>query len=169
MSPTASEIPRLKKLDEAGEVPFQFIELQETILEGWNSDWDKLMYLFKMEDGSWGYYDNGTQRVVPIMEWKGKSARVEETWVPMSKKRRLHLRFVDTISFSNWDHGRKYTAQSADVIAVVTESAYESLVEQSNGRTKDSVYRFSFKTRKNKKGGTMTFVDKIVYAGELDT
>ena len=77
-------IPKIRVLSDIGEAPFQFFGVLETILQGWSKNKRKSIYLFKMEDGRWGYYHKPTEQVIAVEQWKEKAAWVDDEWVKMA-------------------------------------------------------------------------------------
>jgi len=161
------EIPKIKKVADIGEAPFLFIEKTESILQGWDKTIRKTIYLFKTDSGNWGYFDKDTNQVIEISQWKEKAAYVGDHWVKMSLYHRVRLKFTQPISYSAWDSGQRRQVQETtqDAIVTITDTAYKSLLEQMNGRDAQSVYQFTFTSRKMG-GRTVTYVDKAVWVGQ---
>ena len=159
-----TEIPRIKKIAEVGENPFQCIEKTESILQGWDSTISKTVYLFKTDDGSWGYFDKETSQVIPISQWKEKAAWINGHWVKMALYHRVHVRFSEEVSYSEWNSEEKkqYSDSTLEAIITMTDTSYKSLIEQMTGRERDSFFKFGFTTRKMGKR-TITYVDKVLW------
>lgn len=147
---TDQQYPKIKKTNEVGEIPFQLLETQEEILQGWNSKIRKMMYLFKSELGNWAYYDKSSGMVVEVSEWKDRAANIAGDWVKMTKYFRVLVRFLEPVSYTSWDNdARKNVTLQTDVaILTITKSAYEHLEEAMKGRDALSWYRFLYKQTK---------------------
>ena len=161
------EIPKIKKVADVGDMPFLFIKKTESILQGWDKSIRKTIYLFKTETGHWGYFDKETNQVIAITQWKEKAAYIDGRWVKMALYHRVHLKFTQPISYSSWDSAQKKQIQATtqEAIVTITDTAYKSLLEQMKGRDANSVYNFSFTSRKlgNR---TITYVNKAVWVGQ---
>ena len=140
------EIPKIRKVAEVGETPFQFIEKQENILQGYDKTIRRSVYLFKMTDGNWGYYDKETSQTIPINQWKGKAAMIDGRWVIMTLYHRIHLRFSEQVIYSNWDKEsrKEVRMQTPEAIVTITDSAFKSLTEQIEGRDPGSLFKFTY-------------------------
>lgn len=160
-------IPKIRVLSDIGEAPFQFFGILETILQGWSKAKKKSIYLFKMEDGRWGYYHKPTEQVLGVEQWKEKAAWIDGEWVKMAKYHRIHVNFLQPVTYSNWQSGKKTQSQTHEAQFNITDSSYKTLEEAMKGRGKNSAYKLVFTTRKKKGGGAMTYVEKIVWAEEL--
>ena len=158
------DIPKIKKVVEVGETPFQFIEKLESILQGWDKTINRTVYLFKADSGAWGYYDKETNQVIEVNQWKEKAAWIVDHWVKMSVYHRVRIKFASPINYSGWDSSarKEIPATTDEAIIVITDSAYKQLVEQLNGRPQSSYLKFIFITRKigNKNS---TYIDKVVW------
>lgn len=160
------DLPKIKKIADVGEIPFQFVEKTESILQGWDKSINKTIYLFKTDTGAWGYFDKSSQQVVDVTQWKKKAAWVENHWVTMTLYHRVHLRFSQPVSYSDWDSvaRKQYTAQTSEAIVTMTDTSYKSLLEQMKGRDTNAYYKFAFTSRKLK-GRMVNYVDKVVWVG----
>lgn len=160
------ELPKIKKIADVGEVPFQFVEKTESILQGWDKASNRTIYLFKTDTGQWGYFDKDSQQVIDVTRWKDTAAWVSNRWVKMTLYHRAHLRFSQAITYSEWDSvaRRQYPMQVAEAIVTMTDTAYKSLLEQMKGRNLEAFYQFVFTSRKLK-GRMVNYVDKVVWVG----
>jgi len=158
------EIPKIKKVVEIGETPFQFIAKEESILQGWDAKIRKTIYLFKTDSGNWGYYDKETSQVIDVTQWKEKAAWVGDHYVKMSLYHRIIIRFAQPLNYSGWDPAtrREVPVTTTEAMVVVTDSAYKQIVEQLNGRPADSFLKFQFTTRKIQNRQS-TYIDKVVW------
>lgn len=159
-------LPKIEKLTEVGNVPFQYLDNPENILQWWDKTANKTKYLFKTDSGAWGYYDRLTQQVIEINQWKGKAALVEGEWCKMVLYHRVHVLFSQPLIFTAYDpEQRKKVQQNAqEAIITLTDTAFNSLQDAMKGREINSFYHLSFTTRnKPRGGGTMTYVDKIIW------
>lgn len=158
------EIPKIKKLNEVGESPFQFVEKVESILQGWDSKIRKTIYLFKADSGNWGYYDKDTSQVIDVTQWKDKAAWLGDHWVKMSLYHRIHVHFHPPLNYTGWDPSsrKEIPATTSEAIIVVTDSAYKQILEQLNGRAATSLLKFQFTTRKIQNRQS-TYVDKVLW------
>lgn len=164
------EIPKIKKIIDIGETPFNFIEKAESILQGWDSKIRKTIYLFRTDTGPWGYYDKDSKQVIEIDQWKGKSAWINDHWVKMALYHRVKLLFTKPVTYSGWDSAtRKPVKQTTqEAIVTITDTAYKSLLEQLEGRPAESILKFVFTTRKMK-NKTITYIDKVVWVNTNTT
>lgn len=160
-------LPRVRVIKEVGETAFQFLGLVETILQGWSPQKRKQVYLFKPDSGVWSYYDKNSSQIIPISQWSGKAAWVGDEWIKMTKYHKVKLHFLQPITFTSWVDGKKQPQQGQEVIVTITDTAYKSFVEAAAGRSENSAYQFVFKTTKKKGGGSMTYVEKIIWKEEL--
>jgi len=158
------EIPKIKKIAEIGELPFQFIEKAESILQGWDATIQKTIYLFRTESGAWGYYDKKSSRIAEVNNWDGKSAWVGDHYVKMSLYHRVRLRFSAPLNYTGWDaKKRKETPAVADeAIVVITDTTYKQILEQLNGRAPESYLRFEFTTKKIQSRSS-TYVKNVIW------
>ena len=159
-----AEAPRIKKIAEVGETPFQFFELGETILQGWDKGIGRTIYLFKTETGNWGYFDKETEQVIEVMQWRGKAALIGNSWIKLSLYRRIRVFFNAIVNYSTWDHISKKNMykQTQEAILTITNSTYDQLLGQMEGRPPESLYKFVFTSRKigNR---TMSYVNKVLW------
>jgi hypothetical protein len=160
-----TEIQKIKTLSDVGETPFQVIERQENILQGWDNKKRRSIYLFKTESGVWGYYDKASKQTINISAWKDKSAFVDGNWVKMSLYHRVHVKFAQVVNSNSWDYHNKkrVSVPLTEAIITLTDSAYKSLEEQANGRPLESWFKLSFVTQKKKTGGSMTYANKVIW------
>jgi len=158
------DLPKIKKIADVGETPFQFVEKTESILQGWDKTIGRTIYLFKTTTGAWGYFDKDSGQVIDVTQWKGKAAWVQNHFVMMTLYHRVHLIFAQPVSYSEWDSSanRRYQVEATEAIVTMTDSSYKSLIEQMNGRDANAVYKFSFTSRKLK-GRMVNYVDKVVW------
>jgi len=158
-------LPKIEKLTEVGAIPFQYLDNPENILQWWCKDDKKTKYLFKTDSGAWGYYDKLTTQVIEINQWKGKAAMVEGKWCKLTLYHRVHVRFSQPVIFTGYDPDqRKKIQQTAqEAIILLTDTAFKTLGDAMKGRDANSYYRLSFTTRNKPKGGTMTYVDRIIW------
>lgn len=162
-------LPKIEKLTEIGPISFRYIANPENILQWWDKMANKTKYLFKTDSGAWGYYDTQTSQVIEINQWKGKAAMVEGEWCKMTLYHRVHVIFSQPVNFTAYDSQQKRKVQQTaqEAIIVLTDTAFKSLVEAMNGRDPNSYYSLSFTTRNKPKGGTMTYVDKIIWVESI--
>lgn len=158
------EIPKIQKLNEVGEAPFQFIEKLESILQGWDAKIKKTVYLFKTDTGAWGYYDKDSSQVIEVNQWNKKAAWMNDRWVKMSLYHRIHLMFMFPLDYTGWDAKKRkeIPSQTQEAILTVTDSAYKQILEQLNGRAATSFLKFEFTTRKVQNRQS-TYVDKVLW------
>lgn len=164
---TQTDPPKIRKLAEVGEAHFQFMGIAESILQGFSKLKRKTVYLFKNQEGKWSYYDKSTEQVIPVDQWQVKAAWVGGEWIKMTKYHRMNVFFLQPVTYSVWLDRRAVTQQTQEAQLLITDTAYQSLVEASKGRPTNSAYKLTFTSRKKKGGGTMNYVDKIVWAEEL--
>ena len=158
------EIPKIKKTADVGETPFNFIERTESILQGWDKQIKKTIYLFRTNTGAWGYFDKDSGQVIEINQWKGKAAWINGHWIKLSLYHRIKLLFSQPITYNGWDEAsHKAVKQTVtEAITTVTDIAYKSLMEQAEGRPAESLFKFVFTTRKLG-GRNVTYVNKVVW------
>jgi len=156
--------PKIKKLSDVGEAPFQFIEKTESILQGWDSKIKKTIYLFKTDTGFWGYFDKDSSQVIAVNSWKEKAAWIGDHWVKMSLYHRIKIIFNEPITYGSWDKisKKEIKMETKEAIVVVTDTTYKQLLEQLNGREETSVLKFHFTTRKIQ-NRQATYVDKVLW------
>lgn len=144
------EIPKIKKTADIGDTPFYFIGKTESILQGWDKTIGKTIYLFRTDSGKWGYFDKETNQVIDVNQWREKAALISGHWVKMALYHRVHLKFINPISYSAWDSVAKkqYPVSTQEAIVTITDSSYKSLIEQMSGRDGNSTYKFLFVSRK---------------------
>ena len=144
---TEIEIPKIKRTVEVGEIPFQLLEVQEEILQGWNPRLNKTMYLFKSDLGNWAYYDRNTNMVVEVGEWKDRAAHIAGDWVKMTKYFRVAVQFLQPILYTTWDGSEKKNVQKSTEVAIltITKTAFDHLMVAKEGRPEESWYRFQYK------------------------
>jgi len=152
------EAPAIKKVAEIGETSFQYIGEKEKILQGWDKELKKMLYLFKTDTGNWGYWDKETSQLIKVTQWKEKAALINSRWVKMALYHRIYVIFDQPITFSEWDSSQKKRVQKTtqDAIITITDSAFKQLEEQMNGRAQESWYKFEF--MKRNKG---SYVNKV--------
>lgn len=158
------DIPKIKKLVEVGEAPFQYISKLESILQGWDQKIMRTIYLFKTDSGAWGYYDKETAQVLEVTQWKEKAALVNDHWVKMSIYHRIIVKFLSPINYSGWDetNRKEVPTTTSDAIILITDSAFKQIQEQLNGRAANSVLKFHFITRKIGRRES-TYIDKVIW------
>lgn len=158
------EIPRIQRIAEIGDAPFQFIEKTESILQGWNAKIRKTVYLFKTEQGPWGYYDKETQQVVEVNDWKGKAALINNSYVKMSLYHRVRLKFLFPLNYKEWDvvAKKEFDSTTTEAIVVLPDTTYKQIMSQLNGRSPESVLKFEFITKKLK-GRDTTYVGEVIW------
>jgi len=158
------EIPKIRKTADLGEATFKFIEKTESILQGWGRALGRTIYLFKMDNGAWGYFDKETEQFMEVTEWREKAAFVYGQWVKMALYHRIHLVFTEELTYAEWDPSvkREFFKATQEAIVTVTDLAYKSLLEQMNGRDAEATYKLIFTTRKMGKRN-VTFADKVVW------
>jgi len=144
---------------------FQLNGEPEMILQGWDSEKKRQVYLFRSrETGKWGYFKGGFCQV----PWNAeKKALIDGNWISMAKYHRVHVKFVRAITFTNYVDNKKISDKTNEALIVLTDSAFKSLEEAMKGRSPLSVYSLTYKTRKNNNGKEMTYVDKVVFAGVI--
>ena len=159
-----SESPKIRRLAEVGEAPFQFIEKLESILQGWDSKIGKTIYLFKTDSGAWGYYNKNNNQVIEVNEWEGKAALIGGYFVKMALYHRIQVRFQAPITYSGWDPVSKKEVPASTEIAtlVITDKTYKQILDQLKGRAADSNLRFNFVTRKIQDRQS-TYIDSVVW------
>lgn len=159
------DLPKIKRLSDVGDTPFQVVEMVEKILQGWNKKKKRTVYLFRTDDNKWGYYNKESKQIMVISAWKDKAAFVNGEWITMSLYYRLHVRFAQPVTSSSWDPDtrKKTTITLAEAIIILTDSAYKSLEEQRAGRPENSWFKLSFVTQKKKTGGSMTYANKVIW------
>jgi hypothetical protein len=162
-----NQVPRLDKITEVGETPFQVIEVKEKILGGWDSVRHRGVYLFKTDTGAWGYYDNETHQVIEISQWKGKAAWMNEKWIKMSVYYRIHVVFASAVTFTTYDPSSKQNMKISwsEALIKVSDSTYLMLTNMIQGRDPNTFYRFHFAEKKKKGGGSMPLVDSVNLVG----
>lgn len=153
------ELPKIKKLSEIGETPFQVVKVEEKILQGWDKAKRKMLYLFKGPTGLWSYYDKAEKCIVEVPQWKDKAALIQDSWVDMSVYYRVHLRFERPIAYTSYEGSRPAQATASEALVTITGAAYESMEEQFRGRPEGSFYQFSYKKLKNNR----QYVDKVIF------
>lgn len=164
-----NDIPRIRQITDIGTAMFQVVKYVEPVLQGWSKEHGRQVYLFRAEEsGKWAYYDKDQGGLVEVDQWKGKSAWIQDDWVSLSKYHRLHLRFVAPVTYKVFEKGEQRSEDTEEAMIVLTDTAYKTLQDQMQGRGDNAVYQFSFKTKKKPKGGTMTYVEKVVFAGEIE-
>ncbi|MCK4501214.1 hypothetical protein KAU11_12005 [Candidatus Babeliales bacterium] len=163
-------IPKIKKVADVGETPFNFIEKTESILQGWDKQIKKTIYLFRTDTGAWGYYDPDSGQVIEVHQWKSKAAWVNGYWVKMAIYHRLKLLFSTPITWSGWDKANNKAVKetASEVIVTVTDTAYKTLIEQLEGRPAESLFKFVFTTRKLG-GRNVTYINKVVWVNTATT
>lgn len=150
-------LPKIKKLIEIGNTPFQVIEVIEKVLQGWNNK--KPIFLFKTDSGNWAYYDNDTKQVVDVEQWNGKSALVKGAWIKMGLYHKIHLIFKTPVTYTEYSGQYKGQLVSANEVSVnITDAAYKALESQMAGRPPNSFYQFTYK-----KGKTSQFVNGAIW------
>jgi len=157
-------IVKIKKVSEVGEMPFQFIEKVESILQGWDVTINKTIYLFKTDTGKWGYWDKNRSRIVEINNWEGKSAWIEDHFVKMGLYHRVLLKFQSPLNYTGWDNEKRKEVPSVtdQAIVVITDTTYNQILEQLKGRAEDSFLKFEF-TSKNLKSKNSSYVNKVIW------
>lgn len=155
----SEEIPRIKKTAEVGEQPFQLVETQEEILQGWNARLRKVMYLFIVEgkdgeEGKWSYFDSTSGQVVEVREWNGHAARIGGDWVKMTKYARIVVQFLNPVTYSKWDKDEKkeILVTTDRALLTITKTANEQFVKAREGREPSAWYRFIYRVQNKKKG-----------------
>ncbi len=158
------DIPKIKKLVEVGENPFQFVSKSESILQGFDQKIQRTIYLFKTDSGAWGYFDKDSSQVIEVTKWKEKAALVNDHWVKMAIYHRIIVNFLFPLSYTGWDDVNKVEvpAETSEAILLVTDNTYKQILEQLNGRAANSVLKFHFVTRKIGKRQA-TFIDKVLW------
>lgn len=152
------DIPKIKKVTEIGSTPWSLINIEEKILQGWDSRAKKLLYLFKDQLGVWSYYDKYSKLTVEVMEWREKEALIKDQWIKMSVYYRLHLRFAEVVTYSTFQYGAgSQHHQTTEALVLVPKSIYDQLMEVM-GVHPVGWYRFEYK--RLKKGDS---VSKIVF------
>lgn len=162
-----SNIPKVRIISEVGEAPFQVLGVLEVILQGWSPNQRRSVYLFKNQENLWSYYDKVSNKIIVADQWQGTKALIEDEWITMTKYHRLHVNFLDPVTFSIWVGKRKQSQTANEVQLNVTDAAFKTLAEAMSGRPSNSAYKFVFKTQKKPGGGSMTFVERIIWAMEL--
>ena len=159
------DLPVIDKILEVGENLFCLLSVKEKILQGWDPKTRRTVYLFKTDTGDWGFYDKETNQVIEVDKWKKKAAWINGRWVKMSVYYKLNVVFEEAVTFSSWNKmERKVDKMTAvEAVIVLTSSAYDHLINQMEGRPKDSFYKLSFATRKKAGGGNMKFVDNVIW------
>lgn len=157
------DIIKIRKIKEIGETPFYFLKEVGSVLQGFNKSLRKMVFLFKTENG-WSYYDKEINQVVKADRWKEDSVFMKGYWVKMSLYHKVHLQFLRPVSCTAWDKAskREYTAFAPEAIVTITDMAYKSLLEQTNGRNPNSLYRFVFVSR-NIGGKTVSYIEKVIW------
>ncbi len=158
------DIPKIKKLVEVGENPFQFVSKSESILQGFDQKIQRTIYLFKTDSGAWGYFDKDSSQVIEVTKWKEKAALVNDHWVKMAIYHRIIVNFLFPLNYTGWDDVNKVEvpAETSEAILLVTDNTYKQILEQLNGRAANSVLKFHFVTRKIGKRQA-TFIDKVLW------
>lgn len=158
------DIPKIKKTHEVGDMPFQVVEIQEEILQGWSARQQRQMYLFKNENGQWSYFDKMSGSIKEVTEWKERSANIGGDWVAMTKYFRVHVRFFDFVQYTEWNGAmRQNVLVGTDkAILTLTKTSFEKLQKTIAGKPPDSWYRLIYRTV-NQKKRTIVYVDDAVY------
>lgn len=159
-----NDLPKIRSLSEIGNTMFLVTGEPEKILQGWDNAKRKLVYLFRSEkDGKWGYFDKNSDEII-APQWQEKKALINGNWVEMSQYYRVPVKFINEVTYTDFTNG-KQVKKTSEALILLTDSAYKSLKEVA--RTSISVYMFSFRERKNKDGKIISYVDKVLYSGEL--
>lgn len=160
------DVPSIRKIQEVGETPFQIVSFVEKILQGYHTGIKRSLYLFKTNNGVWGYWDPKLRRVIEELQWKENSCFLENKWVPMTAYYKFHVQFFEPIVFSLWNKDQRIEEQfeTTEAIISLTDAANKTFQEAMVGRAPDTWYKLQFKTQNKKGGGEMTFVEKVICA-----
>ena len=159
-----NEIPKIRKLAEVGDNPFQFIGKVESILQGWDQKIRKTIYLFRTDLGNWGYYDKNNNSVIEADQWNGKSVLIGDHFVKMALYHRIQVKFLFPLNYTGWDPVAKKEIPAVTEFAtlVITDKTYKQIIDQLNGRAATSYLRFNFVTRKIQNRQS-TYIESVLW------
>lgn len=158
------ETPKIRRIQDVGEFPFQIIGNEETILQGWDPGIHRNVFLFKTPNGVWGYFDKGSNSIIENIQWDKKKALVNGRWVEMALYHRLDVRFQQPIMATVYSKEDKSTTQGPIQEANITiaDKCYKNLMAQTAGRDPNSFYKFVW-ISKTVKGRTVTYPENALW------
>ena len=156
--------PQIRQLSDVKDQPFQIVSYVEKILQGWNKKIKKSNYLFKTNNGVWGYYNPRSRKVEEDLEWKDESVNIDGSFVPMSLYYRWHIRFFEPIEISVWERGRMERIDTQEAMVNLPEEANLVFEKEMEGKPPETWYKFTFATKPKRGGGEITYLDGVISA-----
>jgi len=145
------DLPKIYKLGELENVPFQIIEVGESILQGWDASANRMKMLFKTKNDKWGFWDAANKKVVDDIQWDDHKALLDGQWINMNMYFKVHIRFEAPIAYTKFFQGNQTQEVTTEASVLVGKKALDSLQSQMNGRAPNSFYQFTYEQGKKNK------------------